>query len=290
MRCYASIVAQDWERVITGVLRPARPELGRCLEATRRWRERRGADRRERLRALADCERRIVEARGRVFAARDGVVGGEMTALEREWRELARREDATLAELWRELAPSSPPALAARGLDPSVAAVTLASDPAGVAEVERAAAALRAALEPWGVVVGARVEWTLGRTIALTTPAAELLAAPTRAALEVLGADAHAVRGRAHRLGRSFRPSLAHAHDAGLFAAGSPVRELRQLALASALWDAARERSPALALRDDPVEPLLAVWRAGYVPCRVDARSVAIAAPLVAIDGRDPAG
>lgn len=277
--------------MISGVLRPERPELARCLEATRRWRERRGADRRERMRALADCERRIVEARGRVFAAKDGVVTAEMTALEREWRELARGEDATVAELRRELPAGTPvTALPARGVDPAVAAVTLASDPAGVAAVERAAAALKSALEPWEVAVGGRLEWELGATIAIATTSAELLAAPTRAAIEALGPAAHAVRQRAHRMGRSFRPALARALGAALFAAGSPVRELRQLALASALWDAARERSELIAGRADPVEPLLAIWRAGYVPCRVDARSVVVSAPLVVIDGRDPAG
>ena len=41
--------------------------------------------------ALADCERRINEARAAIFAADDGVVSKRMTELEREWRELSAR-------------------------------------------------------------------------------------------------------------------------------------------------------------------------------------------------------
>jgi SAM-dependent methyltransferase len=44
-----------------------------------------------RARALADCERRINEARAAIFTANDGVVSKHMTELEREWRTLNAR-------------------------------------------------------------------------------------------------------------------------------------------------------------------------------------------------------
>jgi hypothetical protein len=45
-------------------------------------------------RAMADCERRITEARAIVLARNDGVVTKQMTALEREWLALARSHAA----------------------------------------------------------------------------------------------------------------------------------------------------------------------------------------------------
>ena len=44
----------------------------------------------ERVRAMADCERRITEARAIVLTRNDGVVTADMTLLEREWLTLAR--------------------------------------------------------------------------------------------------------------------------------------------------------------------------------------------------------
>jgi hypothetical protein len=41
--------------------------------------------------ALADCERRINEARAAIFAKDDGVVTKTMTELEREWLTLSAR-------------------------------------------------------------------------------------------------------------------------------------------------------------------------------------------------------
>lgn len=38
---------------------------------------------------MASCERRIDDARARVFEADDGVVGRQMTDLERQWRKLS---------------------------------------------------------------------------------------------------------------------------------------------------------------------------------------------------------
>jgi hypothetical protein len=46
----------------------------------------------QRKRAMADCERRINEARATVLARNDGVVTAQMTDLEREWLTLARAE------------------------------------------------------------------------------------------------------------------------------------------------------------------------------------------------------
>jgi hypothetical protein len=43
-------------------------------------------------RAMADCERRINEARAIVLTRNDGVVTAHMTDLEREWLTLARTE------------------------------------------------------------------------------------------------------------------------------------------------------------------------------------------------------
>ncbi len=44
--------------------------------------------------AMAECERRIDEARAIVLAKSDGVVTKHMTALEREWLTLARAKPA----------------------------------------------------------------------------------------------------------------------------------------------------------------------------------------------------
>ncbi len=51
----------------------------------------------ERDRAMADCERRINEARAIVLAKNDGVVTAHMTDLEREWLTLARADVAAPA-------------------------------------------------------------------------------------------------------------------------------------------------------------------------------------------------
>ncbi|MGH7437836.1 MAG: hypothetical protein ACRENE_19330 [Polyangiaceae bacterium] len=48
-------------------------------------------------RAMADCERRITEARAILLARNDGVVSAQMTALEREWLTLARTDAAASA-------------------------------------------------------------------------------------------------------------------------------------------------------------------------------------------------
>jgi hypothetical protein len=45
-------------------------------------------------RAMADCERRINEARAIALARNDGVVPALMTDLEREWLTLARTDAA----------------------------------------------------------------------------------------------------------------------------------------------------------------------------------------------------
>jgi len=78
---------QAWRELIDRVLAPTgtEPVQWRALhhEAERAFADRRA-------RALADCVRRIGVARDEVFAAGDGVVGPEMTNLERTWRTLAR--------------------------------------------------------------------------------------------------------------------------------------------------------------------------------------------------------
>jgi len=79
-----------WWNVLDRVLRPARPALERVLRECTPHLERRAARAIERARAIARCEARIEAARSDVFAANDGIVGRRMTELEREWRTLSR--------------------------------------------------------------------------------------------------------------------------------------------------------------------------------------------------------
>jgi hypothetical protein len=122
---------EDWTRLVDSLLRPVRPRLDECRgEAERVAADLAG----KRARALADCEVRIESLRAQVFAAKDGVVTAQMTALEREWRRLSRGDrDGELMQVWSRIAP-------ARWVDqkrwrdaPQLeTAVLLASDPDGV--------------------------------------------------------------------------------------------------------------------------------------------------------------
>jgi hypothetical protein len=122
---------EDWTRLVDSLLRPARPRLEECRADA----ERIAADiAGKRARARAECEARIESLRAQVFAARDGVVTAQMTALEREWRRLSRGDrDGDLMNVWSRIAP-------ARWIDqkrwrdaPQLeTAVLLASDPDGV--------------------------------------------------------------------------------------------------------------------------------------------------------------
>lgn len=157
-------MADVWLDLPASLLRPARPDAARCLgerELHLRERKRRSD---ERTRAIADCERRIEGLRAAVFAASDGVVGAKMTALEREWRSLAKVDpDAGLMDLWSRVAPrhwhdekrwrDCPP------IDRVDIAVALASDVEGVEAAEQAALRLRDAYAARGITLGPRVGW-----------------------------------------------------------------------------------------------------------------------------------
>lgn len=93
-----------------------------------------------RARALAECEARIEAARADVFAARDGVVTANMTALEREWRRVSRGDrEGEAMDVWARIAPSAwLDRKRWRGTpEPMEAAVLLAADIDGVEVAER---------------------------------------------------------------------------------------------------------------------------------------------------------
>jgi hypothetical protein len=262
---------ESWQQLVESVLRPARPELARCLAARERHAAARAASEDARRLAIADCVRRIERARAEVLAADDGVVAWRMTHLEREWRALARRDpDAGLMDLWAELVPASwidrkrwRDGEPASRLD---ALVLLAADPRGVEAAESAVASLRDALTPWGVRVGARVLWrVLGPAGGAGGPAGEadadcttdLLAEPLRAARASLAASEieRAVLERAARLEREV-------HDALL--ARLPDRpSLARGVGRAAFVDLVRRAAPRDS-RPDPIAPLRELWGAGY--------------------------
>src|SRR4051812_857353 len=97
-----------WLEIVDRMLRPERPALDRCLREREQHLaegQRRSA---ARAQAVAHCEQRINDARSAVFAASDGVVGSQMTALEREWRRLSRPDpEAGLMDLWARIAPAA---------------------------------------------------------------------------------------------------------------------------------------------------------------------------------------
>jgi hypothetical protein len=153
-----------WLGVLEFVLRPARVDLARCLrERARHLTERKRVEE-ARTRAIGDCEQRIERARALVFAASDGVVGANMTDLEREWRRLSRKDpDGGVMDLWACIAPpawidrmrwrESAPA------ERADVAVALAADVIGVEAAEQAVIALRTSLEERGLTVGDRIGW-----------------------------------------------------------------------------------------------------------------------------------
>lgn len=264
-----------WLTLVDSVLRPARPDLERCV----REREQHLASQRRfsdaRARAIASCERRIETARADVFAANDGVVSARMTELEREWRLLSRPDpDGALMDLWARIAP---PSWIDRKLwrdsDASSrlnAAVALASDAGGVEAAEAAARSLRRALEAWGLRIGGRVRWRpFERDVDCTE---ELLAEPLRAAREAVAiSDAKdVVVGRAEQLEREVHEAAL----ARLEARPMLARGLARAAAADFLLSAA-------ALRDkpNPAAVLRALWATGYAISRVDASGFTLEIP-----------
>jgi hypothetical protein len=256
-----------WQTVIEAVLRPARPDLARCLaERETLVASQRGASD-ARARAIEDCERRIERCRAGVFAARDGVVPALMTELEREWRRLSHRDiDGAAMDLWARIAPAGwidrrrwQDTGAALRLD---AAVTLAADVAGVQAAEAAVDALRAALAAWGTALGSPVRWRLLELDAEHTGAlyAELLrgARPDVAVLE-----------RATRL----QDQVHQAALARLPARPLLARDVGRAAFVDCVWRSAAADRP------DPVAPLRALWQTGYVLSAVDASGVTLELP-----------
>jgi hypothetical protein len=270
------VIGSAWLETLGRVLRPARPYLGRCLEAREAYSAERRGRARVQLRALATCEERIGDARARVFAAADGIVGRRMTELEREWLRLSSPDpEAGLMELWARLAP---PSWLDRkrfrgGSEASMldALVALASDPDGVEAAEHAAGALRAVLAPHGVTLGSKVGW---RALGADEPCwSALLAAPLRAAGD---ACASKIRARVFERAADVAADVAarvvvrHAGRAQLAA------DVGATACLDVVWQAA-----ALPEGENPAAPLRALLRTGYVLAAADAASVTLAFPAV---------
>jgi hypothetical protein len=269
----------SWLQLIEAVLRPARPQLARCLRERERHLDARRAAGEQRTRALADCRARIEAARAVVFAANDGVISRRMTDLEREWRRLARQDpDAGLMDLWARIAPSSwLDQKLWRGSEPATqvdAAVALAADVEGVEEAASAVRALRVALAPWGMALATGIHWRArARTSAIdadcTTP---LLSEPLRAALAALFTSEvqGAVLARARRLEHDIHEAAgARFPDRPLL-----VRSLAHAAFVDSVWHGA-----ALADHPNPVTSLRRLWKTGYALASIDASGVTLEIP-----------
>ncbi len=262
-----------WLEILDRVLKPARPELSRCLVARERHlvARRQWAD--ERAHAIAECEQRINAARTVVFTTNDGVVGSLMTDLEREWRRLSRPDsDAGLMELWARIAPpawidrkrwrDSAPELRVD------AATALAADPENVGAAESAVAMLRASLAPFGVVLGSRVRWRFCEEENELAPM--LLAEPLRVATEACPSRHRAVVfERARRVEQ-------RVHDAALARLPSRpclVRDIGHAAFVDFVWSAS--------LRDRacPTQALRVLWQTGYALAGADASAITIEIP-----------
>jgi hypothetical protein len=257
-----------WFDLVEYLGKPRRTELVRTLAKRDAHVARRRTSAEARARAKAACEARIERARAAVFAEGDGVVGGAMTTLEREWRQLARSDDdGAMMDLWAEIAPPAwcdqkrwrgAPAETCADL-----AVALASDPEGVEAAERAARALREALAACGACgreIGALVSWRFvdpaETTVGLVT---ELLAAPCAAVCAGLGE---------HVVARGL--ALAYeVHEA--VSAAFPDRpdltdDLQSAAYFGMLWEAAEPADAAASARAgrrNPVAALRDLWRTG---------------------------
>ena len=200
-----------WNELLGTMLRPARPRLSQCRARANAHaiEERRDAE--LRTQALAHCRSRIEDARASVFAAGDGVVKADMTALEGEWLALARAErsceERTLA-LWNAIAPRHWagqlrwPSTGDMAADVE-AAVALASDPEGVERAEACALRLASVLSAWGFDVAPTVTWLVARAPQITRAEA-LLERPLRALTDAIATTygAEALVARAHRVER----------------------------------------------------------------------------------------
>jgi hypothetical protein len=268
---------REWLELVDRLLRPARPDLAWCVAARAEHlaaRERAAASR---ALAVAGCVRRIEAARAAVFAANDGVISSRMTELEREWRILSRPDpDGGLMDLWARIAP-------ARWIDKKCwrdaepagrvdAAIALAADADGVDAAESAVQALRTALLPWGVDVGARVRFRASARESADLVA--LLAEPLRAARASLAAtDAEAVvLSRARECERLIHEAVLARLPERPFLA----RDVGHAAMVDFLW---RARTPSAARSSNPVTPLCALWRTGYAAIAIEASGVTLEIP-----------
>jgi hypothetical protein len=267
----------SWLELVEAVLRPARPNLARCLRERERHLEARRAAAEQRTRALAECRARIEAARAVVFAANDGVISRRMTDLEREWRRLARQDpDAGLMDLWARIAPASwLDHKLWRGSELAMqvdAAVALAADVDGVEEAASAVRALRGTLAPWGIPLGTGIHWRARASavdVDCTTP---LLSEALRAALAALFTSEvqGAVLERAQRLEQ-------RVHEAAR--ARFPERPLLVRSLAHAAFVDFVSHAASHPDRPSPVAPLRRLWKAGYALAAIDPSGVTLELP-----------
>ena len=269
----------SWLGLVERVLRPARPDLERCLLEGERHRAAGQQLSERRLRALNDCRHRIEAARALVFEADDGLIPSVMTDLERQWLALARVDpDGGLMDLWARIAPGS-------WLDRKrwrdsndgarlEAALALAADPAGVEAAEGAIHALGAALAAWGTPLGSTIRWRSFDAGAdgETDCVSELLARPLNAAREVLGKRSAGpiLLERALGLERGVREAARQRF---------PERPLLCQAIAHAACVDFCLRAAGLGDRPNPVTELCALWQTGYLLADRDAASVTLEIP-----------
>jgi hypothetical protein len=265
-----------WTDLIGAILKPARPRLSVCrrradahLADHRRTEERR-------LLALADCRARIEGARATVFAAGDGVVRGDMTALEREWRTLSREErsieERTLA-LWGEIAPTpwagrlrwTPSGDLASDIE---AAVTLASDPIGIEQAEAAARRLApAASFTWHVGPGPRI-----------ARASEHLADVLRALTDAIAPRYGGAALLARADEREREVSAAASDSPAIAAVEGLSADVGFVARLDFLWRARSVDSRAGSV-ECPGAAWIDLWRTGYVVSSLDTDAITLGAP-----------
>lgn len=203
-----------------------------------------------------------------MFEAKDGVVGGAMTELEREWRRLSRQDpDRGLMDLWAQVAPLSwIDRKRWRDSEPAArldAAIALAADVEGVEAAESAIESLRTACAAWGTPIGPRIRWRASAPDFEHTEG--LLAGLLRAASGV----GSVVRERAQDLEREvYEAALLRFSERVVLARG----------LAHAAFVDGISRSTALAA-PNPVTSLRELWNTGYVLSAIDASGVTVAIP-----------
>jgi hypothetical protein len=228
----------------------------------------------ERARAIADCERRINDARRAVFETNDGVVTSRMTDLEREWRRHSRQDpEDGLMDFWARIAPASwIDRKRWRGCAPASrleAAIALAADAENVEAAEEALGLLRSTLAAHGISVGARIRWRWFERDAETI--AVLLREPLRAAREACPAvDRAAIFEHARR----FEHGIVQAALCRIVERPLLARDIGHAAFVDFVW-----RAASLSEARNPVAALRALWKTGYILSDVDASTVTLEIP-----------